>query len=56
LDRFIAGDGGFSQCLGVGAGVAIARGTVFAPCDAGGLTDAAGLPSPPGGLVAYRLP
>lgn len=52
----IAGDGGFSQCLGVGAGVAVAGGTVFAPCDAGGLSDLAGLPSPAGGLVAYRLP
>jgi outer membrane protein assembly factor BamB len=56
LDRSIASDGGFTQCLGVGAGVAVARGTVFVPCDAGGLADLAGLPSPPGGLVAYRLP
>lgn len=53
-DRSIAADGGFAQCLGVGAGVAVARGTVFAPCDAGGLPDLAGLPSDPGGLVAYR--
>ena len=56
LRRSIALDGGFQQCLGVGAGVAVARHTVFAPCDAGGPHDLAGLPSPPGGLVAYRLP
>lgn len=56
LDRPIATDGGHEQCLGVGAGVAVARNTVFAPCDAGGLTDLAGLPASPGGLVAYRLP
>jgi len=56
LERDIARDGGFTQCLGVGAGVAVARGTVYAPCDAGGLADLLALPSPPGGLVAYRLP
>lgn len=56
VDRSIAVDGAFTQCLGVGAGVAVARHTVFVPCDAGGLSDLAGLPSPPGGLVAYRLP
>lgn len=56
VDRSIARDGRFSQCLGVGAGVAVARNTVFAPCDAGGLADLAGLPASPGGLVAYRLP
>lgn len=55
LRRSISTDGGFPHCLGVGAGVAVARGMVFAPCDAGGLSDLAGLPSPPGGLVAYRL-
>lgn len=54
LDRSIAVDGGFDQCLGVGAGIAVAAGTVFVPCDAGGLTDLAGLPAPAGGLVAYR--
>jgi hypothetical protein len=54
--RSIALDGKLSQCLGVGAGVAVARNTVFAPCDAGGLSDLAGLPASPGGLVAYRLP
>jgi outer membrane protein assembly factor BamB len=54
-DRSIAVDGTFSQCLGVGAGVAVARNTVFAPCDAGGPADLAGLPADPGGLVAYRL-
>ncbi len=55
-DRSIALDGGHTQCTGAGAGVAVARGTVFAPCDAGGLTDVAGAPESPGGLVAYRLP
>jgi outer membrane protein assembly factor BamB len=54
--RPIAADGGFDQCLGVGAGVAVARHTAFVPCDAGGLHDLAGLPSPAGGLVAYRVP
>jgi outer membrane protein assembly factor BamB len=52
--RPIALDGGFDECLGVGAGVAVARHTVFVPCDAGGRHDLAGLPSPAGGLVAYR--
>lgn len=56
IDRSIALDGKLSQCLGVGAGVAVARNTVFAPCDAGGLSDLAGLPASAGGLVAYRLP
>ena len=55
LRRSIATDGGFDQCLGVGAGVAVARHTIFAPCDAGGPADAAGLAASPGGLVAYRL-
>lgn len=55
LRRSIAADGEFDQCLGVGAGIAVARHTVFVPCDAGGLHDLAGLPSPAGGLVAYRL-
>jgi outer membrane protein assembly factor BamB len=54
--RDIAADGGFRQCIGVGAGVAVAHHTVFVPCDAGGLADLAALPAPPGGLVAYRLP
>lgn len=54
LQRTIAVDGPFEQCLGVGAGVAVARGTVFVPCDAGGPVDLAGLPSTPAGLVAYR--
>ncbi len=56
LDRSIALDGRLTQCLGVGAGVAVARHTVFAPCDAGGPADLAGLPSSAGGLVAYRAP
>lgn len=55
LARDIATDGGFEQCLGVGAGVAVAMHTVFVPCDAGGPADLAGLPASPGGLVAYRL-
>ena len=52
--RSIALDGGFTQCLGVGAGVAVAHHTVFAPCDAGGPQDLAGVRTTPGGLVAYR--
>lgn len=56
LRRSIATDGGFEQCLGAGAGVAVARNTLFVPCDAGGLTDVAGLPATPGGVVAYALP
>ncbi len=56
LDRSIALDGKHQQCLGVGAGVAVARNTVFAPCDAGGTVDLAGLPGTPAGLVAYRVP
>jgi outer membrane protein assembly factor BamB len=55
-ERPIAMDGGFPQCLGVGAGVAVARHTVFVPCDAGGPADLAGLPASPGGVVAYRPP
>lgn len=55
LQRDLALDGGFGNCLGVGAGVAVARHTVFAPCDAGGTVDLAGVPSNAGGLVAYRL-
>ena len=54
LHRPIAVDGGFAHCLGVGAGVAVARNLVYAPCDAGGLADLAAVPGPPGGLVAYR--
>ena len=54
LDRSIAVDGTHAHCLGAGAGVAVARGTVFAPCDGGGLSDVAGGPESPGGLVAYR--
>lgn len=41
-------------CLGAGAGVTVARGTVYVPCDGGGLDDVAGLPGSPGALVAYR--
>ena len=54
-DRSIALDGGHTQCTGAGAGVAVARGTVFAQYNACGLTDVAGaaesysrLPSPTG--------
>jgi outer membrane protein assembly factor BamB len=56
LRRTLALDGAFENCLGAGAGVAVARHMVFAPCDAGGLSDLAGVEGPPGGLVAYRLP
>ena len=56
LHRPIAVDGGFRQCLGVGAGVAVARNTIFVPCDAGGPVDLAGVPVSAGGLVAYRAP
>jgi outer membrane protein assembly factor BamB len=55
MQRLISLDGGFDHCLGVGAGVSVARNTVYVPCDAGGLNDLAGLPGPAGGLVAYRL-
>lgn len=54
-NRVIANDGGFAHCIGVGAGVAVARHTVFVPCDAGGLNDLAGVPGKAGGLVAYRV-
>lgn len=54
VQRVLSVDGGFQQCIGVGAGVAVARHMVFAPCDAGGLVDLAGLPASPGGVVAYR--
>jgi polyvinyl alcohol dehydrogenase (cytochrome) len=56
LERKVADDGGFDQCLGAGAGVAVARNTAFVPCDAGGPHDIAGLPGSAGGVVAYRLP
>jgi outer membrane protein assembly factor BamB len=55
VQRSIAIDGGLDQCIGAGAGVAVARHTVFVPCDAGGPNDLAGLPSSAGGLVAYRV-
>ena len=55
-DRDLTTDGGFDNCLGVGAGVAVAQHTVFAPCDAGGTVDLAGVQTAVGGLVAYRLP
>ncbi|MGA8256841.1 MAG: PQQ-binding-like beta-propeller repeat protein [Nocardioides sp.] len=50
----IARHGQAGQCLGVGSGVAVARNTVYAPCNGGGLADLAGLSPDPGGLVAYR--
>lgn len=56
LRRSVAMSGGFEQCLGVGAGVAVAHHTVFAPCDNGGTVDAARIEGTPGGLVAFRLP
>ena len=51
--RSIALDGGFTSCLGVGAGIAVARDLLYVPCDGGALPDLAALPAPPGGLVAY---
>jgi outer membrane protein assembly factor BamB len=55
LQRDLASDGDFGNCLGVGAGVAVAEHTVFSPCDAGGTSDLAGVKTSPGGLVAYTL-
>lgn len=56
LQRSIGADAGLGagDCLGAGAGVAVARNTVYVPCDAGGPNDIAGLPGTPGALVAYR--
>lgn len=53
--RFLAGQGQAGSCLGVGSGVAVARNTVYAPCNGGGAADLVGLPADPGGLVAYRV-
>jgi polyvinyl alcohol dehydrogenase (cytochrome) len=50
----ISSAGQVGQCLGVGSGVAVARNTVYAPCNGGGAPDLAGLPGDPGGIVAYR--
>lgn len=50
----IAAAGQAGECLGVGSGVAVARNTVYAPCNGGGASDLAGLPGDPGGIVAYR--
>lgn len=50
LQRPIFVDAGADSCFGTGAGVAIARNTVYAPCDAGAFI----LPGAPGTLVAYR--
>jgi hypothetical protein len=46
LHRAVAPDVGRDArgCLGAGAGVVVARGTVYVPCDGGGLDDIAGLP------------
>lgn len=55
LARAISQDAGVDQCLGVGAGVAVARNTVYVPCDAGGPHDLIGLDQfNPAALVAYR--
>jgi outer membrane protein assembly factor BamB len=52
LHRPVGLDVGGKWCGGAGSGVAVARNTVFAPCDAG----MGGLPGAgPGALVAYRL-
>lgn len=40
-------------CLGAGAGVAVARGMLYVPCDAGGQDDLLGVEGPSGALVAY---
>lgn len=54
LNRLISEDAGVDLCTGVGAGVAVARNTVYVPCDAGGRADAAGGEGDPGALVAYQ--
>lgn len=56
LHRPVAPDVGRGPdgCLGAGAGVAVARGTVYVPCDAGGQDDLLGVDGSPGALVAYR--
>lgn len=51
LERAIYLDAATVTCAGTGAGVAVARHTVYAPCDAGGFTLNAGSS---GALVAYR--
>jgi hypothetical protein len=50
LQRPINLDARVTTCLGTGAGVAVARHTVYAPCDAGGFL----LGGFTGGIVAYR--
>lgn len=50
----ISASGQAGQCFGIGSGVAVARNTVYAPCNGGAWSDLAQLPSDPGGIVAYR--
>lgn len=50
LERPISLDAGLRSCIGTGAGVAVARNTVFVPCDAAAITTLGS----PGAIVAYR--
>jgi outer membrane protein assembly factor BamB len=50
VQRPISLDAGLRSCLGTGAGVAVARNTVYAPCDAAAITTVGS----PGAIVAYR--
>ena len=50
LQRPISLDAGLRSCLGTGAGAAIARNTLYAPCDAAAITTVGS----PGAIVAYR--
>lgn len=50
VQRPISIDAGLRSCLGTGAGVAVARNTVYAPCDAAAITSVGS----PGAIVAYR--
>jgi polyvinyl alcohol dehydrogenase (cytochrome) len=50
LQRPVSLDAGLRSCLGTGAGVAVARNTVYAPCDAAAITTLGS----PGAIVAYR--
>lgn len=50
MERPISLDAGLRSCIGTGAGVAVARNTVYAPCDAAAVTTVGS----PGAIVAYR--
>ncbi len=50
MQRPISLDAGLRSCIGTGAGVAVARNTVYAPCDAAAVTTLGS----PGAIVAYR--